>query len=154
DPSFLGTTTTDIRTKASVRLARSLVPRDDNNRQSHKSERQTGEIPRSARNDRSRQDDTRLPPGHLLHWLCQVTIRTVGVVGCGLMGSGIAEVSARAGYTTIVREINDDLLHQGRQRIEKSMATAVERGKLAQSECEAALDRMRGTTRLEDFSNC
>ncbi|HTD76629.1 MAG TPA: 3-hydroxyacyl-CoA dehydrogenase NAD-binding domain-containing protein, partial [Chloroflexota bacterium] len=47
-------------------------------------------------------------------------IRTVGVVGCGLMGSGIAEVCARSGYTTIVREINDELLAKGRQRIERS----------------------------------
>jgi 3-hydroxybutyryl-CoA dehydrogenase len=78
----------------------------------------------------------------------------VGVVGCGLMGSGIAEVCARAGYTTIVREINDDLLARGRERIEHSMATAVERGKLPSSERDAALQRIRGTIRLEDFSAC
>jgi 3-hydroxybutyryl-CoA dehydrogenase len=83
-----------------------------------------------------------------------VPIRTVGVVGCGLMGSGIAEVCARAGYATIVREIDDPLLAKGRARIEKSMATAVERGKLADTERSAALDRLSGTTKLEDLAQC
>jgi 3-hydroxybutyryl-CoA dehydrogenase len=83
-----------------------------------------------------------------------VEIQTVGVVGCGLMGSGIAEVCAKAGYTTIVREINDDLLAKGQQRIERSMATAVDRGKLPSSERDAALQRLSGTTRLEDFGAC
>src|SRR3981081_798814 len=70
------------------------------------------------------------------------------------MGSGIAEVCARAGYTTIVRELNDDLLARGRQRIEKSLATAVDRGKLPAAERDAALGRLKGTTHLEDFSVC
>jgi 3-hydroxybutyryl-CoA dehydrogenase len=70
------------------------------------------------------------------------------------MGSGIAEVCARAGYTTLVRELNDDLLAAGRQRIEKSLSKAVERGKLTSSERDQALTRLRGTTRLEDFSIC
>ena len=83
-----------------------------------------------------------------------VTIRTVGVVGCGLMGSGIAEVCARAGYTTLVRELDDSLLARGRQRIETSLATAVERGKLPAAERDQALGRLTGTTRLEDFSAC
>jgi 3-hydroxybutyryl-CoA dehydrogenase len=83
-----------------------------------------------------------------------VEIRTVGVVGCGLMGSGIAEVSARAGYATIVREIDADLLARGRQRIEKSLATAVDRGKLEAAERDAALGRISGTTSLQDFGDC
>jgi 3-hydroxybutyryl-CoA dehydrogenase len=83
-----------------------------------------------------------------------VPIRTVGVVGCGLMGSGIAEVCARAGYRTIVREIDDDLLARGRQRVEKSMATAVERGKLAHTDRAAALERLSGTTSIADFNAC
>ena len=70
------------------------------------------------------------------------------------MGSGIAEVCARAGYTTLVREINEDLLARGRQRVEKSLGTAVERGKLAASARAEALGRLQGTTRLEDFSVC
>ncbi len=81
-------------------------------------------------------------------------IRTVGVVGCGLMGSGIAEVCVRAGYATIVREIDDALLAKGRGRIEKSMATAVERGKLADAERASALGRLSGTTKLEDLAQC
>ena len=78
----------------------------------------------------------------------------MGVVGCGLMGSGIAEVCARAGYTTLVREIDDDLLARGRQRIEKSLATAVDRGKLPAADRDATLARLRGTTSLADFSAC
>jgi 3-hydroxybutyryl-CoA dehydrogenase len=81
-------------------------------------------------------------------------MRTVGVVGCGLMGSGIAEVCARSGYTTIVREINDDLLAKGRQRIEGSLGKAVERGKLAAAERDQTLQRLRGTTSFDDFSEC
>ena len=78
----------------------------------------------------------------------------MGVVGCGLMGSGIAEVSAKAGYSTIVREVSDELLSKGRQRIERSMTTAVERGKLSSTDCQAALDRLTGTTSFDDFARC
>ncbi len=78
----------------------------------------------------------------------------MGVVGCGLMGSGIAEVCARAGYETIVREINDDLLARGRQRIETSMGTAVERGKLPGAERDAALQRLTGTTDMQALAQC
>jgi 3-hydroxybutyryl-CoA dehydrogenase len=81
-------------------------------------------------------------------------IRTVGVVGCGLMGSGIAEVCARSGYTTIVREVNDDLLGRGLERLRGSMDTAVQRGKLEAGERDAALVRLRGTTRLAEFATC
>jgi 3-hydroxybutyryl-CoA dehydrogenase len=70
------------------------------------------------------------------------------------MGSGIAEVCARAGYTTIVREIDDALLAKGRQRIDRSLATAVERGKLPATERDAAVERLRGTTRLADLAEC
>ncbi|MDQ3808905.1 MAG: 3-hydroxybutyryl-CoA dehydrogenase [Chloroflexota bacterium] len=70
------------------------------------------------------------------------------------MGSGIAEVCARAGYSTIVRELDEDLLARGRERIEKSLATAVQRGKLPQGERDAALQRLRGTTRLDEFAAC
>jgi 3-hydroxybutyryl-CoA dehydrogenase len=83
-----------------------------------------------------------------------VEIRTVGVVGCGLMGSGIAEVCARSGYETIVRELDGDLLARGRQRIEQSLETAVRRNKLALDERDAALRRLKGTTSLADFGVC
>jgi 3-hydroxybutyryl-CoA dehydrogenase len=70
------------------------------------------------------------------------------------MGSGIAEVCARAGYSTIVREINDELQARGRKRIEQSLETAVRRNKLDAGERDAALNRLTGTTSLEDFGAC
>ena len=70
------------------------------------------------------------------------------------MGSGIAEVCARAGYATIVRELSAELLASGRNRIERSMANAVERGKLASAERDAALSHLSGTTSLADFDAC
>jgi 3-hydroxybutyryl-CoA dehydrogenase len=80
-------------------------------------------------------------------------IKRVGVIGCGLMGSGIAEVCARAGYDTLVRETDEDLLHRGMQRLGQSMQTAVERGKLVAADEQQARARLRGTTRLEDLSD-
>jgi 3-hydroxybutyryl-CoA dehydrogenase len=70
------------------------------------------------------------------------------------MGSGIAEVCARAGYTTIVREINDELVARGRERIDKSMGAAVSRGKMSAAERDAALQRLQTTTSFEDFRAC
>jgi 3-hydroxybutyryl-CoA dehydrogenase len=79
---------------------------------------------------------------------------TVGVVGSGLMGSGIAEVCARAGHRVIVREVNDDLLRQGIARIEGSMERAVARGKLTDADRKAARGRIQGTTALRDLRPC
>ena len=81
-------------------------------------------------------------------------IKKIGVVGCGLMGSGIAEVCARSGYDVVVREVNDELLQKGLDRIRKSMAKGVQRGKLTQEEMDAALARIQGTTKMEDFAPC
>ncbi len=81
-------------------------------------------------------------------------IKRVGVVGCGLMGSGIAEVCARHGYTTIVREVNDDLMERGRARIKASMDRALKRGKLSQEEYDQAWSRLSFTTNMEDFRDC
>ena len=81
-------------------------------------------------------------------------IKTVGVLGAGLMGSGIAEVSAKAGYTTIVREVSEELSRKGRARIEASLARAVEKGKLDGADRDAAKARLSETTRLEDLANC
>jgi 3-hydroxybutyryl-CoA dehydrogenase len=83
-----------------------------------------------------------------------VEIKKVGVVGCGLMGSGIAEVCARSGYETVVREVDDTLLTRGMDRLHRSLGTAVERGKLAVDERDAALGRLRGTTQLADLAEC
>lgn len=80
-------------------------------------------------------------------------IRRVAVLGCGLMGSGIAEVSARAGYETWVREVSDELCQKGRSAIEKSLGRAVEKGKLAAEERDAALGRLHFTTSLEELKD-
>ncbi len=76
-------------------------------------------------------------------------ITTVGVVGCGTMGSGISEVCARAGYTVVFREIDDDAVEAGLARIRHSMDRAVEKGKLAPRRRDAALGRISGSTTLE-----
>lgn len=81
-------------------------------------------------------------------------IKEVGVCGCGLMGSGIAEVASKAGMAVVVREINDNLLKKGLARIDKSLSRAVEKGKLDEAGKKAVLDKITGTTKLEDFGNC
>jgi 3-hydroxybutyryl-CoA dehydrogenase len=83
-----------------------------------------------------------------------VAFRTIGVAGCGLMGSGIVEVSARAGYDVVVREVSDDLLARGLDRLERSLGRGVERGKLSAADRDAARRRVRGTTRLPDLARC
>jgi len=83
-----------------------------------------------------------------------MAFRRVGVVGCGLMGSGIAEVAARAGFPVVVREVTDELLRRGLDRIDRSMARGVERGKLTAGDRDAARERIRGTTRLGDLAAC
>jgi 3-hydroxybutyryl-CoA dehydrogenase len=80
-------------------------------------------------------------------------IERVGVVGCGLMGSGIAEVCARAGLDVIVTEASPDALDAGRARIEKSLARAVRSGKLDEEGRAAALGRLRLTTDLGEFAD-
>ena len=81
-------------------------------------------------------------------------ISNVGVVGCGLMGSGIVEACARAGYDTVVREVTQDLLERGLDRVQASLAKAVARGKISQSQADEAMARVRGTLDLADFSEC
>ena len=80
-------------------------------------------------------------------------IKKVGVLGCGLMGSGIVEVCAKAGYEVIVREVNDELLSKGLGRLDTSLNTAVEKGKLKKDERDAARARIRGTTQVADMSD-
>jgi 3-hydroxybutyryl-CoA dehydrogenase len=82
-----------------------------------------------------------------------VTIETVGVVGCGLMGSGIAEVAARAGFPVTVREIDSEALDRGRSRVEASLGRAVKKEKMTAEERDAALDRITFTTSLEDMAS-
>lgn len=81
-------------------------------------------------------------------------IKTVGVLGCGLMGAGIAEVAAKAGHETTVRELSESLLDKGLERIHRSLARAVEKGKLSAEERDAVLGRISGTVALEDLGGC
>ncbi|HEX6202331.1 MAG TPA: 3-hydroxybutyryl-CoA dehydrogenase [Thermoanaerobaculia bacterium] len=81
-------------------------------------------------------------------------IETVGVVGCGLMGAGIAEVSARSGYETIVREVSDSLLEKGLGRIHGSLGRAVDKGKLDAAARDETLGRLTGTVELGDLAEC
>jgi 3-hydroxybutyryl-CoA dehydrogenase len=83
-----------------------------------------------------------------------MSIKTVGVLGCGLMGAGIAQVSAAAGYRTIVRGVEEPFLKKGMSRIEKFLAGGVEKGKLTAQARETTLANLAGTTRIEDLAGC
>jgi 3-hydroxybutyryl-CoA dehydrogenase len=80
-------------------------------------------------------------------------IRKVAVIGAGLMGSGIAEVAARAGYETLIREVSDELAEQGRARIQRSLDRAAERGRLTEEDRENTLSRIQTTTALADLGD-
>ncbi|HKS95491.1 MAG TPA: 3-hydroxybutyryl-CoA dehydrogenase [Terriglobia bacterium] len=81
-------------------------------------------------------------------------IRKVGVVGCGLMGSGIAQVAATAGFPTVVREVSTDLLDKGLASMEKSLKKLAEKGTLTADQAASALGRLKPTLKLEDFADC
>jgi 3-hydroxybutyryl-CoA dehydrogenase len=81
-------------------------------------------------------------------------IRTVGVIGCGLMGSGIAQVAAGADYRTIVREVNDSALQAGLGRIRKFLADGVSRGKVTEEAQGKTLGNLSGTTDTADLKDC
>lgn len=81
-------------------------------------------------------------------------IKSVGVVGCGLMGSGIAEVCARAGYETVVREVSEDQLEKGMDRIRGSLDGAVEREKIDPETRDETLGRISGAVDLGQLSGC
>src|SRR5579875_641045 len=78
-------------------------------------------------------------------------IRTVGVVGGGLMGSGIVETAARSGYDVILREVNQELLDRSKQRLDASMSRALERGKMTEEERNVTEARITRTTELTDL---
>ena len=80
-------------------------------------------------------------------------VKRVGVVGCGVMGSGIVEVCARAGLDVVYLEATKELVEAGRGRIEASTLRAVERGKLPEQERDAALARVSGTTNMADLAD-
>jgi 3-hydroxybutyryl-CoA dehydrogenase len=81
-------------------------------------------------------------------------IKKVGVLGGGLMGSGIAQVSAQAGFDTVVREISEPLCDKSRAGIEKVLAKGIEKGKVTESERDAALAKLAFTTELAALADC
>src|SRR3984885_15144547 len=83
-----------------------------------------------------------------------MAIEKVGVVGCGLMGSGIAQVAANAGCQVNVREISPQLVEKGLQSIDKNLQRLVDKGTLTQAQRDEVRARLRGTTNLEDLKDC
>jgi len=81
-------------------------------------------------------------------------IKKVGVLGCGLMGSGIAQTTASAGFETVVREISDDLLQKGFMGIEKSLSKFAEKGTITPEQQKATRDRLSGTTSFAVLADC
>jgi 3-hydroxybutyryl-CoA dehydrogenase len=81
-------------------------------------------------------------------------IRKVGVLGCGLMGHGITQVAAEAGYEVVVREVDDATLAKGIGRIEKQLARAVEKGRTSQEDADAVRGRIQGTTEYGALADC
>ena len=81
-------------------------------------------------------------------------IKTVGVIGCGLMGSGIAQVAAAAGYKTIVREVNQTLLDKGMGRIVRFLETGMEKGKVTAQQRDTVVANLTGTTSFGDLHEC
>jgi 3-hydroxybutyryl-CoA dehydrogenase len=81
-------------------------------------------------------------------------IKKVGVLGCGLMGSGIAQVAASAGFQTVVREVSDELIKKGFTGIEKSLAKFAEKGTITAEQQQEIRGRLRGTTSFDDLADC
>ena len=83
-----------------------------------------------------------------------MAIKKVGVVGCGLMGGGIAQVTAEAGYPVVVREVTQPLLDKGLGAIKKNRDRSVEKGRMTAEARDKALANLKGTTSLEDLKDC
>src|SRR5689334_17916216 len=83
-----------------------------------------------------------------------MAIHKVGVVGCGLMGSGIAQVSAAAGFATVVREVSPEIVERGLKSIEKNLARLVEKGTITTAAKGEIRGRLKGTTALDDLKSC
>ena len=82
-----------------------------------------------------------------------MTVKTIGVVGIGSMGSGIAQVAAQAGYDVVVRDLDDGLLKKGLGSIDKFLSKSVEKGKMTADDKTATLARIKVTTRMEDLKD-
>src|SRR5438128_10844439 len=81
-----------------------------------------------------------------------MTIKKIGVLGAGLMGSGIAQVAAASGYEVTLVEVSDELIRRGLSGIEKSLAKFAEKGALSAAQKDETMGRLRGTTRYEDLA--
>ena len=81
-------------------------------------------------------------------------IKKVGVVGAGIMGAGIAQSAAQAGYQVVIREINDELLKKGLGSINSALTRNVEKGRMTQADKDAVWSRIKGTVNMSDFSDC
>ena len=81
-------------------------------------------------------------------------IQKVGVIGCGLMGSGIAQVCAQAGFPTVVREVSMELVEKGLKGIEKNLTRMVEKGAITEAAKSELRGRLKGTTSLGDLKDC
>jgi 3-hydroxybutyryl-CoA dehydrogenase len=79
-------------------------------------------------------------------------IKTVGVVGCGTMGSGICEVAAKSGFDVVFSEVSQEAVAAGTERINRSVERAVERGKMERAQADALLGRISSTTKLSELS--
>src|SRR5215475_8109110 len=83
-----------------------------------------------------------------------MAIQKVGVVGCGLMGSGIAQVCAQSGFTTVAREVSPELVEKGLKGIEKNLARLVEKGTLTEAQKTEGRGRPMATTELGLLTDC
>jgi 3-hydroxybutyryl-CoA dehydrogenase len=81
-------------------------------------------------------------------------IKTIGVLGAGTMGNGIAQTAAAAGYNVIMRDIEEKFVANGLKNIDKFLAKSVEKGKMAQEAKDALMGRIKGTTKMEDLKDC
>ena len=83
-----------------------------------------------------------------------MAIQKVGVVGCGLMGSGIAQVAAASGFNTVVREVSAELLDKGLKSIDKNLNRLAEKGTITEAVKGEIRERLKGTTKVEDLKDC
>src|SRR4029434_10597644 len=81
-------------------------------------------------------------------------IKKVGVLGCGLMGSGIAQVAATAGFETVVKEVSDEFINKGFGGIEKSLSRFAEKGTITADQQREIRGRLSGTTNFDDLADC
>ena len=81
-------------------------------------------------------------------------MKTIGVIGAGQMGNGIAHVAAQAGLSVVMRDLEDAYVRKGLATIGKNLQRGVDKGKMAADEKDAILSRIRGTTKLEDLAGC